>query len=116
MGGGVLLALMAQFDVHPSPGRNRLVIPYVVDVQSTRYAALASRLVAPLIVAPPDRAVDPGLMPDFLVEGRRVFLNPFELQAVRWSLLGMPVASLANDQDASRLIAAIDAVITRAYG
>ncbi|OJW26555.1 MAG: hypothetical protein BGO51_14225 [Rhodospirillales bacterium 69-11] len=107
---------MAQFDVYVSPGRHRLTIPYGVDVQSARYAALASRLVVPLIVTVPDRGIDAGLVPDFLIDGRRLFLNPFELQAVRRALLGDPVASLASDADAIRLVAAVDAVITRAYG
>ncbi len=108
---------MAQFDVHVSPGRNRAAVPYVVDVQSHRYDGLLSRLVMPLLIEVPQRAaLDPELMPAFIVQGRHVFLNPFEMQAVRRSLLGASVASLADDAASARIIAAIDAVITRAYG
>jgi len=44
------------------------------------------------------------LTPTFEIEGRQVFVNPFELTPVPISRLGEEVASLAHDEDARRRI------------
>jgi len=108
---------MAQFDVHESRGRNRSSIPYVVNVQSRRYDRLASRVVIPLMVARGALgSIELSLMPGFEIGGQTVFLNPLETQTVRLSGLGPVVASLSDDISSMRIIAAIDLVITHAYG
>jgi len=108
---------MPQFDVHATPGRNRQTIRYVVNVQSQRYDRLATRVVVPLMIA---RAVPTGIeldmMPGFEIDGTWVYLNPLEMQTVPRSVLGPVVASLADDNASTRIIAAIDMMVTRAYG
>jgi toxin CcdB len=106
---------MAQFDVHRNPGRTRTGLPYLVVVQSLRFADHPRRLVAPLgLVGGRPRLETIDHSPVFLVEGRQVALDPLQLQAVPREALGPAIASLAQDSD--RIIKAIDAVITRAWG
>jgi hypothetical protein len=45
-------ALMAQFDVFKNTGKQRLVIPFVVSVQSALYDNLRRRVVIPLVDCP----------------------------------------------------------------
>jgi toxin CcdB len=106
---------MAQFDVHRNPGRHRAAIPFVVVVQSRRFDGHLRRLVAPLLAAEPG-AVWPELAPRFTIEGQAVVLDPLQLQTVPRDALGPAVASLAGDADASRIIAAIDAVLSTSAG
>jgi toxin CcdB len=108
---------MPQFDIHRNPGRGKADIPYVVVVQSAYYDRQRTRLVAPLVIN--DGAVEwryPGRMPHFIVEGRRVVLDPLLMQAVPSTSLGPVVASLADDNSAVAIITAIDEVISRSYG
>ena len=108
---------MPQFDVYRNPGRNKLVVPFVVDVQSGRYAALPMRVVVPLMVA---RNSASGtvreLTPEIRIAGQPVFLNPLEMQPVPRAALGAKVTSLADDESAGRIINSIDLVISRVYG
>lgn len=105
---------MPQFDVHRNLGAQRGVIPYVVVVQSRRLDRSRRRLVAPLVMASAIDAVDPTLNPKFCVESVEVVLHPLELVSVPVDRLGPHVGSLAADAD--RIIAAIDLVISRAWG
>lgn len=105
---------MAQFDVHRNRGAQREVVPYLVVVQTRRLEAYPRRLVAPLLCADALNATDPNLTPTFRVEGRDVVLNPLEMVSVPVAHLGEPVASLHSEGD--RIIAAIDVVISRAFG
>jgi toxin CcdB len=107
---------MAQFDVHANTGQNRAHIPYVVVIQSRRFDEARTRLVAALRTAPRGTVADPGITPRFRIEGRSVLLDPLQIVAIRRSVLGRLVASLADDASSSAIINAIDAVITRAYG
>lgn len=107
---------MAQFDVHRNSGRNRSAIPYVVVAQTSRLDGLQSRLVIPLVVSSPGSEREPRLAPVLTVEGRKVVLHPWEMQAVPSKALGHWVASLADDESSGQIIQAIDEVITRAYG
>jgi toxin CcdB len=107
---------MAQFDVHTNRGRNRAAIPYLVNVQSRRYDRAGSRVVAPLLRLPKLDGIEPALMPKFEIRGEQLVLSPLHLFTAPASGLGAVVASLAADEDASRIVAAIDALITQAYG
>ncbi len=107
---------MAQFDVHTNLGRNRQQIPYVVVVQSRRFDATSTRLVAPLMRPTGLSDAESWLTPRFQIETNAVLLNPLLLFAAPLSALGPVVASLTADADASQIIAAIDAVITQAVG
>lgn len=108
---------MAQFDVHRNPGRNRDAIPYVVVVQSRRFDGHARRLVAPLLAAGAVGAGSyPEMAPRFEINGSTVILDPLQLQTVPAAALGAPLASLADDQHASRIISAIDVVLSTSHG
>ncbi len=104
---------MAQFDVHT--GQSRAEIPYVVVLQSRRFDAARTRLVAALRAAPRGKVPDAALTPRFRVEGKYVPLDPLQIVAIQRSSLGRLVTSLADDNSGA-IINAIDAVITRAYG
>jgi toxin CcdB len=107
---------MAQFDVHINPGRNRSIIPYVVNVQTRRLDASRTRVVIPLIRLARTSNIEPRLTPEFVVKGETLVLDPLGMFAAPLLALGPVVASLSADADASRIIAAIDAVITQAFG
>jgi toxin CcdB len=107
---------MAQFDVHINLGRNRSSVPYVVTVQSRRFDAAGTRLVAPLMRPSGLPGAEPGVAPKFVIQTAPVLLNPLLLFAAPVSALGPVVASLSADQDASRIIAAVDQVISQTFG
>lgn len=108
---------MPQFDVHRNPGRLKDAVPFVVVVQSRRFDGHARRLVAPLLAAHDTQAERfPDLAPRFVIEGRSVVMDPLQLQTVPRDLLGPVVASLAADEHAARIIAAIDAVLSTSAG
>jgi toxin CcdB len=107
---------MAQFDVHINPGRNRSIMPYVVNVQTRRLDDSRTRVVIPLIRLARTSNIEPRLTPEFVVKEEILVLDPLGMFAAPLSALGPVVASLSADADASRIIAAIDAVITQAFG
>jgi CcdB protein len=92
-------------------------VPYVVVVQSGRFDKLATLLVVPLMAVSAQPHIE-GLIltPEFKIAGKLVYLNPLEMQTVPRSALGKYVVSLADDVRSSRVITAIDAAISRAYG
>lgn len=109
---------MSQFDVHRNSGRSAAQVPFVVVVQSAVFDARRRRVVVPLVVgdflerdvALPASPVNPA----FMIEGRRVVLNPLEIVSVPLEALGPQVASLAAEGDA--IVAALDEVFSRAWG
>ena len=108
---------MAQFDVHANPGRNRDTVPFVVVLQSRLQDEAPTRLVAPLLSGERASALrPPPHLPRFLVAGRQVILDTLQIQTVPRRLLGEAVASLADDDSATRIVAALDALLTRAHG
>ncbi len=107
---------MAQFDVHENPGRNRAIIPYVVNIQSRRLDAAGIRVVVPLVRSTGPRNSEPRLTPKFTILSESLCLHPLAMFAAPLSALGPVVASLAGDDEAGRIIAAIDEVISQAYG
>jgi toxin CcdB len=107
---------MAQFDVHVNPGRNRAVIPYVVNVQTRRLDIAHTRIDIPLTRLARAGDIEPRLTPAFVIQAETLFLDPLTMFAAPVSALGPVAGSLAADSDASRIIAAIDAVITQAFG
>jgi len=108
---------MSQFDVHRNNGRNGVVIPFVVVVQSSFYAKHRRRIVVPLVAAGeawkdielPGTAINPVLM----IDGVRVVLDPLEITSVALESLGDKVGSLSAEGDA--IIAALDEVFSRAW-
>ncbi|MGQ9372161.1 CcdB family protein [Azospirillum sp. ST 5-10] len=105
---------MAQFDVHRNKGPRRDGIPYLIVVQSRRFDDSGRRVVIPLLDGAALRSTDQTFTPTFSVEGKSVVLNPLQIASVSVATLGEHVASLASEGD--RIIAAIDQLITRAWG
>jgi toxin CcdB len=106
---------MAQFDVHRNGGKQRDTIPYVVIVQSGLFDGYRRRVVIPLVrKVEINQAPNPRLNPTFKVKNVAVVLHPLEIVSVANENLGEQVGSLAADGDA--IIAALDELITRAFG
>jgi toxin CcdB len=109
---------MSQFDVHRNMGRQSAQVPYVVVVQSAAFDARRRRVVVPLVAGDVlagavDLPASP-VNPVFMIEGRRVVLNPLDIVAVSLDALGPQVASLAEEGDS--VVAALDEVFSRAWG
>ncbi len=109
---------MSQFDVHRNIGRQAAQVPYVVIVQSAVFDARRRRVVVPLVAGDllagaVDLPASP-VNPAFMVEGRRVVLNPLDIVSVSLEALGPLVASLAEEGDS--VVAALDEVFSRAWG
>jgi toxin CcdB len=105
---------MSQFDVHRNVGRHRAGVPYVVVVQSRRFDLSRRRIVVPLVLQSELPSRDARLHPVFEIEGRSVVLEPLQIVSVAAEHLGDRVGSLESDGD--RVTAAIDLVISRAWG
>lgn len=105
---------MSQFDVHRNNGTGRQTTPFVVVIQSRRFDRAHSRVVIPMIDKGAEPPIDPQLNPSFEIDGRSVVLHPLQTVSVRVERLGEKVCSLADDSD--RIIAAIDLLISRAWG
>lgn len=105
---------MAQFDVWRATGLVAREIPFLLEVQSPRFAEFGRRLVVPLEALPSMAGREAPWLPRFVIEGRDVFLNPLLTQSVQRSALRDRVASLADDLSAARVLRAIDEVISRA--
>jgi len=67
-------------------------------------------LIAPSVPPRPSEVA-----PEFIIEGRTVYLDAFQTFAIPVAALGPLVASLADDASAARIIAAIDEVIATAF-
>lgn len=106
---------MAQFDVHRNTGPSQDAIPFVVVVQSVLFDDYRRRVVVPLV----RRAILPEIAsarvnPTFRVHGQDLVLHPLEIVSVARDRLGEHVGSLAARSDA--ILAALDEVLTRAFG
>lgn len=106
---------MAQFDVHRNSGAHRQNIPYVVVVQSAIFDGYGRRVVVPLVrksaLGPLSNA---KFNPTFNIEGVEVVLHPLEMVSVPCTILGQAVGSLGDE--AERIIAALDELLSRAWG
>ena len=105
---------MAQFDVFPNPGRQRDVVPYVVALQNTRYDRAPTRFVAALVARKAIRIEAHDLAPSFTIAGQDVVLDVFNLATLPASRLGAPVASLADEDSRTKLVRALDALLSQA--
>jgi toxin CcdB len=99
-----------QFDVHPNPGRNRRVVPFVLVVQSNRFRGSARRAVVPLVAVEAFGLADSAVGPHFEVDDRAVALDPLQITNVPRDVLGAPVGSLAAED--TRIINAMDALLS----
>ncbi|MFC3127751.1 CcdB family protein [Pseudoroseomonas globiformis] len=105
---------MAQFDVHPNPGRQRDNVPYVVTLQSARFDRAPTRLVAALIRGSALAMEAHYLAPRFTVLGQEVVLDVFNIATVPVARLGPPVAALSDEQSRAQLTRALDEFLTQA--
>lgn len=105
---------MAQFDVHRNKGTQKTITPYILLVQSRRFDYFRRRMVIPLVDRSINPPVEPRLNPIFLIEGREVVLHTLSTLSVPADQLGPLVCSLEGDGD--RIIAAIDMLLSRAWG
>lgn len=102
---------MAQFDVYLNPNPDtRKSIPYLLDVQAELLDTLATRVVAPLILAEEMGLAAKHLNPQFKIKGLAVVMSTAELAGIPNRSLGNKVASLKSKRD--EIIAALDLLFT----
>jgi toxin CcdB len=104
---------MAQFDVYKNPGRQREAIPFFISLQNQRFDRGPSRFVAPLVLRRLAGMEPHYLAPHFTVAGQEVVLDVFNLSTIPANLLGAPVAALADEDSRSKIIRAIDELISQ---
>ena len=108
---------MAQFDVFRNTGKQRLVIPFVVSVQSALYDDLRRRVVIPLVdcaaLGNTKELPTSVLNPEFVIDGLRVVLNPLEIVSVPVGALGEKVGSLADESNS--ILMSLDELFSRAW-
>ena len=104
---------MAQFDILRNPGRQRDAIPYLVVLQNDRFDRVATRFVAPLILARQAAVREHWLAPRFVVEGIEVVMDVFNLATLPAERLGPPVGSLAGEDARARLMRALDELVSQ---
>jgi toxin CcdB len=102
-----------RLNVHRNPGRNQLVIPFVVVVQSNRFRESARRVVVPLLSAAEFGLPDSDVGPHFVIAGRRVVLDPRQITHLPRDRLGPPIGSLVDEE--GRIVNALDAMLSRAW-
>jgi toxin CcdB len=102
-----------QLDVDRNPGRNKIVIPFVVVVQSNQFREATHRAVVPLVAASTFGSPDSDVGPHFVIDGRTVVLDPLQITNVPGEVLGPSVASLTGEGD--RVMRALDILLSRAW-
>jgi toxin CcdB len=107
---------MAQFDIHRNKGKGRVAVPYLMLLQSARFDNAPHRIVAPLLLGDLFRVEHPDLHPSFMIEGRNVVMDPLRLFSVPHSGLGELVDKLSEYDDGTRVMNAVDIVLSRAFG
>jgi toxin CcdB len=106
---------MAQFDVHRNPGKNREAIPFVVLVQSALFDDYKRRVVVPLVrKSTLTKISNARFNPTFKLQNIAVVLHPLEIVSVPIERLGEAIGSLASE--GSRIMDALDELLTRAWG
>ena len=104
----------ARFSVHRTPSRSA-VRPFVIVLQSDKFARMPTRVVAPLVR--PDAMPQLGsqharVAPTLVVRRQGYVLNPFDLATLGVDRLGELVASFADDDEAKRRLQdALDIVL-----
>jgi toxin CcdB len=110
MEGMRLIATIRQFDLVPNPiTAIRRERPYLICVQDRHLDHLLTRLLAPLVTDQVIRVAS-RLNPEFDVQGKRLFLLPYDLIALPLRALGTPLANLESER--YRIISALDLVFT----
>jgi toxin CcdB len=102
-----------QMSVHRNPGRNVRAIPFVVVVQSNRFRSSTRRVIVPLLDAAEFGLPDSDVGPHFEIKGHKVVFDPRQITHVPSNALGEPLGSL--EEDDTRIIKALDALLSRAW-
>lgn len=86
---------MARFDIYDNPGRNKIGIPYLVEVQSNVISGLATRIVIPLrkLAGFSTSTLPQDLFPLITVAGTDYFLDTPQLGAIPSSELKVRIGS-----------------------
>ncbi len=89
---------MSQFDVYENRGRNREIIPYVLDVQADLISSvLQTRLVVPLYIRKEIPSPAVRIHVPLTVRQKKLLALFDELASVRLAKLGKPVANAAEE-------------------
>ncbi|MDR0479400.1 MAG: CcdB family protein [Burkholderiaceae bacterium] len=92
---------MARFDIYANTGKNKINVPFLVDVQSDYLGGLSTRVVVPMIrvdaFAPAKLPAD--LTPVFQIENIECMFYPAFMSAVPMNELGNSIGSLKAAQD-----------------
>lgn len=101
---------MAQFDVYQNANSaTRQTFLYLLDVQHDLLDTLATRVVVPLIRKNKVRKPARILNPEFIIEGKTVYMSTPELAGVPCKILGERVCSLQSHR--GDIIRALDILI-----
>ncbi len=102
---------MAQFDVYANPGgRLADAVPYMVDIQARCVGDLPTRVLIPLARLGPGVKPARHLSPTVTVNGETLVLLTDQLAAMPSTILGTPIASLAERR--TEIIDALDFLFT----
>lgn len=103
---------MAQFDLYENPNpKSRKWAPYIVDLQHEMLSGLATRIMAPLVIAKASgEPTMQRLNPVVSVEGQNYFLSTAEMASVPVKELAEASGNLSLFRD--DLIAAVDLLFT----
>ncbi len=105
---------MAQFDVFLNPGRQRAAAPFLVVLQNARFDRAPTRFVAPLLLPRFTSTEEHYLAPRFVVAGKEVILDVFNLTTILVDRLGGKIATLDDDQSRLKLVGALDELLSQA--
>ena len=103
---------MAQFDVYSNPNKqSKNSYPYILDVQHTLLASIATHIVIPLGNASTFKLEElAGLTPQVTFDGMNLLILTPQISSMPAEALKQPIGSLAHLR--SEIVAAIDFSIT----
>ena len=103
---------MAQFNIYSNANSStKENYPYLLDIQSSLFEALDTRLVIPLVLVSKQKhkPID-GLMPIMVIKGNEFVLITSQIAGVHKNNLGTHISDI--NQNRQEIIAAIDFLIT----
>lgn len=102
---------MAQYDVYENLNeRTRKDMPYLLDLQAELLSSLATRVVAPLVIASATGKPIDHLTPQFQIKRNIVYMSAAELAGVSVRVLGKKVGSLKDQRQV--ILSALDFLFT----
>lgn len=102
---------MAQFDVYRNNNpKTQKAVPYLLDVQADVLAALATRVVVPLVTLSAMGKPAKDLNPQFKIRRTAVVMSTAQLAGIDKQDLGAKVASLKEQRET--VLAAVDFLLS----